>query len=59
MAIVKHNTGAFTFHEGNGKGTSFFLPPYCELVTMQVRSPIHSSARPPVARSPIQHELMR
>jgi len=36
VAIVQDNTGAYTFHSGatNGKGTAFFLPPHCELVTM-------------------------
>merc|ERR1711877_108051 len=36
MAIVRDNAGAYTFYDGrvSGKGTSFFLPPYCELVTM-------------------------
>jgi regulator of protease activity HflC (stomatin/prohibitin superfamily) len=36
MAIVRDNAGVYTFHDGRagGKGTSFFLQPYCELVTM-------------------------
>merc|ERR1712100_929336 len=36
VAIVQNNAGEYTFHCGssNGKGTAFFLPPHCELVTM-------------------------
>merc|ERR1712100_411305 len=36
VAIVQNNAGEYTFHSGssNGKGTAFFLPPHCELVTM-------------------------
>merc|ERR1711937_1026485 len=36
VAIVQDNAGVYTFHSGasNGKGTAFFLPPHCELVTM-------------------------
>jgi len=38
VAIVRDNAGAYSFHSGNGtgggQGTSFFLPPHCELVTM-------------------------
>ena len=37
VAIVRDNHGALKFYDGSageGKGTAFFLPPYCELVTM-------------------------
>ena len=38
VAIVRDNAGAYSFHSGNGtgggRGTAFFLPPHCELVTM-------------------------
>lgn len=36
VAIVRDNSGALQFYDGSageGKGTAFFLPPYCELVT--------------------------
>ena len=34
VAIVRDNHGALKFYDGSageGKGTAFFLPPYCEL----------------------------
>lgn len=36
VAIVQDNAGVYTFHGGNdtGLGTTFFLPPHSELVTM-------------------------
>jgi hypothetical protein len=34
VAIVRDNAGRYDFHSGSRKGSAFFLPPHCELVTM-------------------------